>query len=707
MAINKLIMLKSGCNFLTNGFMMDDGKVNFFEIFPWNDNFETGIDLIDEQHKVLVEILNRLAVNLANLSEDVVLNEIFDELASYAEYHFKAEEAIWDNYFKDEEWSIEHKLTHGSFIDDVIAIKRNDENRTLDDVVYEIVSFLSKWLAYHILDTDKRLALAVAAIESGSSIEDAKTASADKMKGSMQVIIETVLTMYNTLSTRTLDLMREKALRIQAEEKLKLSEERWKFILDGGSNSVWDLDIENNKLNKSSDEASIFDVVGDNIYGVNESSRVHPADIEKIRADFQAHLDGKTEFYSNKHMVLRDNSSWSWVLSRGKVVSRDSDGKAVRIVGTHSDITERELAALIYNNSSQAIFICNSNNEIISVNPAVTKVTGYTQEYLIGKNPSVLSSGKHDKKFYEEMWKSINSSGYWSGEIYNKRKNGEIYPEYLEINVVSDANGGVDHYFALSNDISEKKQYKQELDRQEAYLLQQSRMIQMGEMISMIAHQWRQPLGAISANSIDLSMKIALESFDLSKEAERIKCKNYFTGSLNHIDMLVQNLSTTINDFRDFYKPNKEAITKLVNLPIVKALSIIKTSLEAAGVEIIEKYDCEDKVTMYENELIQVILNIFKNSQDNFTEKKTDKPKIVIETKKMKNSIMLKIYDNGGGIPENIIGKIFDPYFSTKNEKNGTGLGLYMSKIIVEKHHNARLKVDNVDGGVCFTVEFF
>ncbi len=193
----------------------------YFEIFPWNKNFETGIESIDEQHKKLVDILNRLAAHLANHSSDIVLNDIFDELANYADYHFKSEEEVWNKYFKDDEWKSEHEKTHGTFIGDVVEIKNNKDNKPLDDVVYEIVSFLSKWLAYHILDTDKRCAIAAIHVMNGASVEEAKTYANDEMNGAMKIIVSTVLNMYDTLSTRTLDLMREKVLRQEAEEALE------------------------------------------------------------------------------------------------------------------------------------------------------------------------------------------------------------------------------------------------------------------------------------------------------------------------------------------------------------------------------------------------------------------------------------------------------------------------------------------------------
>lgn len=203
---------------------MTEDNIVFFEIFPWDKNFETGIDLIDEQHKQLVHLLNKLAAHLANHSDDIVMNDIFSELADYADYHFKSEEAIWDKHFGGDDWNVDHHKTHTSFIEQVVEIKNNKDNKSLDEVLYETVSFLSKWLAYHILDSDKRLAIAVKNMMRGVDIEKAKSQANEEMSGSMKVIVNTVLSMYDTLSTRTLDLMREKTLRIETEKALEKEE---------------------------------------------------------------------------------------------------------------------------------------------------------------------------------------------------------------------------------------------------------------------------------------------------------------------------------------------------------------------------------------------------------------------------------------------------------------------------------------------------
>jgi hemerythrin-like metal-binding protein len=217
--------------------------MEFFEIFPWHKNFETGIELIDEQHKKLVDILNELAAHLANRSHEITLNQVFDDLAAYADYHFKSEEQIWKSHFKGDEWYSSHEQTHGSFIDKLTKLKNAQSEKPLDEVVQGIVSFLTHWLAYHILDSDKRLAMAVHAMEQGSTLEQAKLHANEQMSGLMTTLIETVLSMYDNLSARTMDLMREKSLRKQAEEALLASEERLQAVLESSGDSVWDWDI--------------------------------------------------------------------------------------------------------------------------------------------------------------------------------------------------------------------------------------------------------------------------------------------------------------------------------------------------------------------------------------------------------------------------------------------------------------------------------
>ena len=250
-------------------------------------------------------------------------------------------------------------------------------------------------------------------------------------------------------------------------------------------------------------------------------------------------------------------------------------------------------------------------------------------------------------------------------------------------------------------DVTQMIKIENALYKKEKQLQEQFKFAQMGEMISMIAHQWKQPLGAISATTMSLQIKLELEAFDLEDKKDRQALLDYFNSSLNDINGFVQNLATTMDDFRNFYKPNKNTTTLRLDNVVTKSLKIIKASLLMDSIEIREEYNSIEEIELYDNELMQVVLNIFKNAQDNFKEKQIENQYIKITTENR----TLSICDNGGGIPEDIIEKIFDPYFSTKDEENGTGLGLYLSKIIVEENHNGKIAAKNTDDGVCFIIE--
>lgn len=205
---------------------------NTTEIFPWNDNFKTGIPRIDEQHHRLVDLINILANHLAHQSDIYTLNSIFTELSEYAVYHFRTEEDIWSQYFHEDELETEHKKVHHSFFKTILALKDEQNSKPLDRVVADILSFLTHWLAYHILDNDMHMAKIVCCMQSGLSLEEAKIQAKQEMSGAMKVLIETILSMYDSLSSRTLHLMKEIIERQRAEAKLRLAANVFENTLD-------------------------------------------------------------------------------------------------------------------------------------------------------------------------------------------------------------------------------------------------------------------------------------------------------------------------------------------------------------------------------------------------------------------------------------------------------------------------------------------
>ena len=266
-----------------------------------------------------------------------------------------------------------------------------------------------------------------------------------------------------------------------------------------------------------------------------------------------------------------------------------------------------------------------------------------------------------------------------------------------------------------SKEIEEiNKSLKEQIDKEirenikkEKLLQQQTRLVQMGEMLSMIAHQWRQPLNAISSSIAIVQIKMAKNRFDLDKKEEREEFLNFLEEKHNSISNYTESLSETIDDFRNFFKPDKQKTKVSLTKPIIKALAIATPSILNKGIKINTSYGVDGEIEIYKNELMQVILNILKNAEDNFKEKEIKNGKIDISTYKEKGAYIIKICDNGGGVAPEIMPKIFDPYFSTKDEKNGTGLGLYMSKIIVEEHNGGILEVKNSKNGACFIIKLF
>jgi len=246
----------------------------------------------------------------------------------------------------------------------------------------------------------------------------------------------------------------------------------------------------------------------------------------------------------------------------------------------------------------------------------------------------------------------------------------------------------------------------EEIRKKDELLLQQQRMAAMGEMLSMISHQWKQPLGAINTAIMGIKIKIESGKFDLSDPFEQKKFLTYLDRKHNSILEYVQYLSSTTDDFKNFFNPNKSKELTALGTPIENALKIVKLPMKKNGIEITTDFNANTEFMMYPNEITQVILNLIKNSEDNFKEKKTHEPKIVIATLLSKDHAVIRIYDNGGGIPDDIAKQIFEPYFSTKSDKLGTGLGLYMSKMIMEEHHNGTLSMQNQNKGVTFELSF-
>jgi C4-dicarboxylate-specific signal transduction histidine kinase len=325
------------------------------------------------------------------------------------------------------------------------------------------------------------------------------------------------------------------------------------------------------------------------------------------------------------------------------------------------------------------------------------------------------------------MWESIKKGDTWKGNIKNRKKDGGYYWVEANIEPIFDENSKIVSYMAVRKNITSKikldnlnldlekiieqktkelklltenleNKVKEEIEKnteKEKHLLHQSRLAQIGEMISMIAHQWRQPLAAISSSSSSLNFRAVLNRAD----------NDFIISTTDRISEYSQYLSSTIDDFREFFKDTKEKKETNFELLTNSALKIIDAALEDKDIVVVKDLKCKDDFYTYSNELKQVILNLIKNAEDILVEKNIKYPCIKIVSYRQSNKIFLEISDNARGVPQNIIHKIFDPYFSTKKQKDGTGLGLYMSKMIVEDNCGGKLSVTNNKQGAVFKIE--
>ena len=412
-----------------------------FEIFPWSSNLETGIALIDTQHRKLVELLNRLAEQHIRGASAEEIGAILGELADYADYHFRSEEAIWAEAFADDARYREHVHTHEAFFARIRELQCGDQPFTT--ILEELFSFLTQWLAYHILDNDKRMAKAVIACGEGCSVAEAHRRADEEMSGATALLIHTVLSMYERLSSQALDLMREKHARLRTEAALSLSEARWKFLLEGSGEGLWEWN------------AAPASAHADLLQHLNEpGGRLHPDDLARVRAALAEALSAPSDTFSCQYRLLGENGATRWMRLRGKVIERCADGLATRLIGTRQDVTESELASHIVRFGHEMLFIADAGNRVIAVNPAFSALTGYPASACIGCDAGTLFADDWPAERHADIASALQHRGRWEGEVRYRRRDADPCTVFLTILRSDTADGELGQYVAIGYDIT-------------------------------------------------------------------------------------------------------------------------------------------------------------------------------------------------------------------------------------------------------------
>ena len=233
-----------------------------------------------------------------------------------------------------------------------------------------------------------------------------------------------------------------------------------------------------------------------------------------------------------------------------------------------------------------------------------------------------------------------------------------------------------------------------EAKKKDRAMLHQSRLARMGTMLSMIAHQWRQPLSEISGIFMELETANKFRKLD----------DKLLNESIQESNKIIQYMSHTIDDFRNFFKPDKKKVQFYVDDACNEAISLVGASIKSYQIDLYKNVKCNAIINGYEREFAQVMLNLISNAKDILNQRKIQNPKIDVVIDVLHKNVVVTVQDNAGGVDEKNLDMIFEPYFTTKESLKGTGLGLYMSKMIIEKNMNGELTVKNTQGGALFTV---
>lgn len=533
--------------------------------------------------------------------------------------------------------------------------------------------------------------------------------------------------------------------------ELEAQKERYKEAIEGSQIGLWDWNLKTNEIYFSPRWKEMLGYSDKELPNAFASwqDRVHPDDLANAIEAIENNVKGLTPYYQCIHRLQHKNGHWVWIDDRGKTFF-DKNGIAIRMVGVHNDITrikESEAKNHFYALRSSALLQMPSLNETLSeadfMQRSLEMVEDLTHSlisfiHFVNDDEKTIELVTWSHRTLENYCHAVydthypsTQAGLWADALRQRKaiiindylnctdKRGLpkdhaplhrfiSYPVIEEGKVVmlcGIGNKALDYddqdletLQFVANEVwrlVQRKRNATKLRETSELLLAQSRNAAMGEMINMIAHQWRQPISVIAMCANNMLLDIELENIN----------KEEFQKQTHDILSQTEHLSTTIDDFRNFFKPNKSKELVTIRSVVEDALKLMQKSFENNNIEIRLDLQSDTKIEIYSRELMQVFLNLLKNAKEALDQNPTIHHWINVHLEETPEYLIATICDNGGGIKQENMHKIFEPYFSTKSEKNGTGLGLYMSKIIIEKHLHGNLSVSNKEEGACFTIK--
>jgi PAS domain S-box-containing protein len=487
--------------------------------------------------------------------------------------------------------------------------------------------------------------------------------------------------------------------------------ERYELAIIASNDGLWDMDLKSKEIFFSNKWLEMFGYTRNDIQNFDQwLDLVHIDDKNKVLNEYERHINKKSEHFICEYRLRDKRGNYKWILVRGKEFNSNRMLMMSMNIDERMKLTKELRDVELLTEFGRIVIFRWENDDNLSVKFVSESINAYGYK---------VSDFENNMKFFDFIYKddvkqlvnvikkAISSDTNSFTSIHRVIDNyNQIKWVYNRTILIKDDNGNVIEFYGYLNDITKLKMNEEELKEKvkleleknlekDRLLIQQNKLASMGEMLGNIAHQWRQPL-----NNINLLIYFIRDSYGKISQDE-------LNETIKDAKLQIDYMSQTIDDFRNFYKPSKER--KLFNLKesIIQSAKIVHASLEKHEMKI-EIFGDELFVDGYENEFEQVIVNILNNAIDAKivkSEKVKFDGKIEINIFNDNKNIVITIFNNCGNIDEQIIERIFEPYFTTKFEDQGTGIGLYMTKVIVEKNMNGRIEAKNLNDGVEFIIK--
>lgn len=525
------------------------------------------------------------------------------------------------------------------------------------------------------------------------------------------IIITTILLIFITtlFSSFIKKIFSSYNKRLEHKNKLlNLWKERFELAVIASNDGLWDTDFETGKTFFSKKWLDMLGYKSGDITSYEEwFELIHKDDRTLVNNTLSEHINNQKDHIICEYRLKTKHNSYKWLLARGKVfLNKDKSPKRLLMMSMDIDEEKRlekdlkDTELLVSEGEIIALRVKNSKNlEILFISKSI-KIFGYIYEDFFEKNVTLLHLiHPEDKDEFIASLHAYMNQGFTSfSKSYRIiTKSSEIKWVLNRMLFIKDDFGNITNLYGYIYDITALKQSELELEKRikqevtknsekQKLLIQQNKLAAMGEMIGSIAHQWRQPL-----NNVSLILHFLKDNYqNISKEQ--------FQAHVQKAKKQLEYMSQTIDDFRNFYKPSKQESHFSVLNAIQKALSIINSQLKTNTITV-EINEEDFTVLGYENEFKQAILNILSNAIEAIKESHRKNGTINIEVQK--NNI--SISNNGGSATDEVLERMFEPYFTTKFEDKGTGIGLYMTKSIIESM-KGNISVSNLENGIRFSI---